>query len=275
MIAVIRRVHGGQLDEKMEILGQDELGELADAYNRMSGVLRRHRELETTLAQQGKMASLGVLSSGVAHEINNPLGVILGYAAYLEKKLDPDDPNLKYIQEIKRESKRSKKIVQDLLSYSRVPRPSPEKVDLNSLLDQIVEFASQHPELATTAFEKDLAPDVGTIAADADQLRQVAINLIFNAGAAMPEGGKVTVGTRKRDDTRVEMWIKDTGVGMTEEVRERIFEPFFTTRPQGTGLGLAIARQIVERHRGSIEVETAPGQGTTVRVVLPSVQEEF
>ena len=142
MTEVIRRVHGGAIDEKMPIVGADELEELAVAYNRMGEELRGHRELENTLAQQGKMASLGVLSSGIAHEINNPLGVILGYAAYLENKLEPDDPNFQYIQENRRECKRSKKIVQDLLSYSRVPRPALKPMDLNWLLDQIVEFAS-------------------------------------------------------------------------------------------------------------------------------------
>ena len=114
MMSVIRKVKQGRLDERIQVESNDELGELGAAFNRMTIMIKHNKELEANLAQQGKMASLGVLSSGVAHEINNPLGVILGYAAYIEGKLDPDDPNYKYIHEIKRESKRCKKIVQDL-----------------------------------------------------------------------------------------------------------------------------------------------------------------
>ncbi len=121
-------------------------------------MLQRNRELETSLAQQGKMASLGVLSSGVAHEINNPLGVILGYAAYLEKKLPEDDPNFHYIHEIKRESKRCKKIVQDLLSYARTPQPELAPTDLNQLLDQIVDFAANHTDLFGVKIVRDFDP---------------------------------------------------------------------------------------------------------------------
>ncbi|MBE0618583.1 MAG: cache domain-containing protein, partial [Proteobacteria bacterium] len=144
MIQAIRRVKRGNLDEKIEVVSADELGELAATFNRLTDILKHNREMEVSLAQQGKMASLGVLASGVAHEINNPLGVILGYAAYLEKKLDGEDPNLKYIQEIRRESNRCKKIVQDLLNYARAPRPAPVDTDLNALLDQIVDFAANH-----------------------------------------------------------------------------------------------------------------------------------
>src|SRR6185369_11997734 len=142
MIEVIRRVKRGHFEEKMAVAGQDELAEMAGAFNRMTEMIRRNKEMEASLAQQGKMASLGVLSSGVAHEINNPLGVILGYAGYLEGKMSEDDPNYRYIHEIKRESKRCKKIVQDLLSYARTPRPTLEATDLNDLLSQIVDFAA-------------------------------------------------------------------------------------------------------------------------------------
>ena len=141
MIGVIRNVKQGRLDEQMPVESRDELGELAVAFNRMIRMIRKNQELEAALAQQGKMASLGVLSSGVAHEINNPLGVILGYAGYLEKKIPEEDPNFTFIHEIKRESKRCKKIVQDLLSYSRTPKPVLEPTDLNRLLRQIIDFA--------------------------------------------------------------------------------------------------------------------------------------
>lgn len=271
MMDAIRQVRKGRLDVRMKVESRDELGELAEAFNRMTEKLQRNQEMETTLAQQGKMASLGVLSSGVAHEINNPLGVILGYAAYLEGKLEQDDPRFKYVHEIKRESKRCKKIVQDLLNYARTPRPDLRETDINDLLGQIVDFAANHTDMHNVRIRKDFTSRLAPVRIDGDQIRQVAINLILNAGAAMPEGGELTVTTRQADDKWVELVFADTGSGIPEEYLEKIFEPFFTTRPKGTGLGLAITRQIIELHHGEIRIDSTPGQGTTVVIRLPAV----
>ena len=273
MIAVIRKVKGGRLDERMDVRSHDELGELAATFNRMVGIIKRNQEMETTLAQQEKMACLGVLSSGVAHEINNPLGVILGYAGYLEGKMDPADPNFRYIQEIRKESKRCKGIVQDLLSYARTPRPALEETNLNALLDQIVDFAANHMDLHHVSLVRDLAADLPPVRVDPDQIRQVAINLILNAGAAMESGGTITVSTAASDAVGVDIVIRDEGAGIAPENLEKIFEPFFTTKARGTGLGLAITRQIVEQHLGRITVESELGKGTRVTVRLPIERE--
>jgi len=274
MIAVIRRVRQGRLDEKMPVDSQDELGELAATFNRMIRMLRRHQDMESALAQQGKMASLGVLSSGVAHEINNPLGVILGYAGYLEKKIPPEDPNFHFIHEIKRESKRCKKIVQDLLSYARTPKPVIEPTNLNALLEQIVEFSINHTDLRQVSIITKFDAKLPKIPADADQLRQVSINLILNAAAAMTDGGEIRVQTSLEFE-----WAKvefiDNGSGIESENLEKIFEPFFTTKARGTGLGLAITKQIVEQHQGEISIASTPGEGTTVVLLLPLEREEF
>jgi two-component system NtrC family sensor kinase len=275
MIEVIRRVKQGRLDETMKVETQDELGELATAFNRMTKIIKHNKELEANLAQQGKMASLGVLSSGVAHEINNPLGVILGYAAYIEKKLSPDDPNYRFIHEIKRESKRCKKIVQDLLSYARTPQPVLEPTDLNALLEQIVDFAANHTDMHHVSVEKSFDPSLPEIMVDGDQLRQVAINLILNAGAAMQKGGKLVVSTQNGEDNCVSLKFSDNGAGIAAEHMERIFEPFFTTKVKGTGLGLAITRQIVEQHHGKIGIESEIGAGTTVEVRLPINRDDY
>jgi two-component system NtrC family sensor kinase len=274
MMDAIRQVRKGRLDVHMKVDSRDELGELAEAFNRMAERLKRNQEMEASLAQQGKMASLGVLSSGVAHEINNPLGVILGYAAYLEGKLDQDDPKFKYVHEIKRESKRCKKIVQDLLNYARTPRPDLRETDLNVLLGQIVDFAANHTDMHNVKVRKEFTPHLAPVRIDGDQIRQVAINLILNAGAAMPEGGQLTVSTRRAGDDWVELVFADTGAGIPAEYLEKIFEPFFTTRPKGTGLGLAITRQIIELHHGEIRIDSTPGQGTTVVIWLPAVTGE-
>ncbi|MBI1920800.1 MAG: cache domain-containing protein [Geobacter sp.] len=273
MMGVIRRVKQGRLDERMEVESGDELGELAAAFNRMTAIIKRNREIETTLAQQGKMASLGVLSSGVAHEINNPLGVILGYAGYLESKIPPDDPNYKFIHDIKSESKRCKKIVQDLLSYARTPRPTLEEADLNALLEQIVDFAANHTDMHHVTIVKEFSDGLPPIMVDGDQMRQVAINLILNAGAAMDAGGRLVVRTGL-DGGHVNIAFRDNGAGIPQEDLEKIFEPFFTTKARGTGLGLAITRQIIEQHQGKIEIESTVGEGTTVTVKLPLEREE-
>lgn len=273
LIAGVREVKRGRLDTQLAVTTNDELGELAADFNEMTEALRRNKELESTLAQQNKMASLGVLSSEVAHEINNPLGVILGYAAHLESKMDPDDPGFKYIQEIKRESKRCKNIVQDLLSYARVPKPSLEETDLNALLDQIVDFAAHHTDMDAVDIVTAFDPRLPRIWVDGDQIRQVAMNLMLNAGAAMPDGGRLTVGTQPDEDGRVKLTFEDSGSGIPPENLEKIFEPFFTTKARGTGLGLAITRTIVEQHGGNIAVASEPGRGTTVTVTLPIKRE--
>jgi two-component system NtrC family sensor kinase len=231
--------------------------------------------MESTLAQQGKMASLGVLSSGVAHEINNPLGVILGYAAYIEGKLDPEDPNYKFIHEIKRESKRCKKIVQDLLSYARTPRPTLEPTNLNDLLAQIIDFAANHTDMRGVKISTVFAQNLPLVTLDGDQLRQVAINLILNSGGAMPDGGSLVISTEMPDQKHVAITFSDTGCGIPLEDQEKIFEPFYTTKVRGTGLGLAITKQIVEMHHGQIAITSEPGKGTIINIILPIVPEEF
>jgi two-component system NtrC family sensor kinase len=275
MIETIRRVRKGDMEARMDVNGSDELSEMATAFNRMTDIIQRNQEMESTLAQQGKMASLGVLSSGVAHEINNPLGVILGYAAYLEGKLSPEDPHYKYINEIKRESKRCKKIVQDLLSYARTPRPTLEMTDLNELLIEITEFAANHTDMRGVKIQSDFAEGLPKLLLDGDQLRQVAINLILNAGGAMPEGGSLLITTEPGPERTVKISFIDSGCGIPQESLEKIFEPFYTTKARGTGLGLAITRQIVEMHHGEISIVSESGKGTTVSVLLPIDHEEL
>ncbi|MFZ2948681.1 MAG: cache domain-containing protein [Desulfuromonadaceae bacterium] len=275
MMTVIKRVKRGNFDERMNVTGEDELAEMGSAFNRMTDIIQRNKAIESNLAQQGKMASLGVLSSGVAHEINNPLGVILGYAGYLESKMNEDDPNYQYIHEIKRESKRCKKIVQDLLSYARTPRPTFEPTDLNVLLQQIVDFAANHTDMRGITISTILASGLPLVEMDGDQMRQVAINLILNAGGAMPNGGNLTVSTEAVDAGHIRIIFSDSGGGIPPESLEKIFEPFYTTKARGTGLGLAITRQIIEQHHGEIHIESVVGKGTHVTVALPTEQGEL
>jgi two-component system NtrC family sensor kinase len=269
----VREVRRGRLDTRLPVTTTDELGELAADFNEMTEVLRRNKELESTLAQQNKMASIGVLSSEVAHEINNPLGVIMGYAAHLENKMNPEDPHFRFIQQIKRESKRCKTIVQDLLSYARVPRPVRVATDLNELLAQIVDFATHHTDLEGVTVSTALAPQLPPVELDGDQIRQVAMNLMLNAAGAMSAGGRLVVATTLNEAGWIDISFQDTGSGIAPEHLEKIFEPFFTTKQRGTGLGLAITKTIVEQHGGQLAVASTVGQGTTVTVSLPSQAE--
>ncbi|MEW6488541.1 MAG: cache domain-containing protein [Thermodesulfobacteriota bacterium] len=270
LVAAIQRVRRGRLDERVPVELGGELGKLAEAFNEMADGLDRTRHLEESLAQQGRLASLGVLASGVAHEINNPLGVILGYAGHLESKLDPGAPGHRYAAQIKRECNRCRKIVQDLLGFARLPRPEREVTVLNPLLEQIADVAANHTELQGIAIRRALDPDLPPVRVDPGQIRQVALNLLLNAGAALEGHGTLIVATRRGPEGWVEIRFEDDGPGIPPEDLDKVFEPFFTTKAQGTGLGLAISKQLVEQHRGRIRIESEPGRGTCVTVALPA-----
>jgi two-component system NtrC family sensor kinase len=270
MITGIREIKQGRLNTQLLVNSNDELGELARDINLMMEVIRQNKALAANLAEQAKTASLGVLSLSVVHKINNPLGIISSYAAYLEGKMIPSDPKYKYIQEIKRESNRCKTIVQDLLSYAQVPKPFLEETDLNALLDKIIDFAAYHIDPDQVQVEKVFDPQLPHIMVDRDQLRQVAINLIVNADAAMNGGGRLTVATSLGEDGFINLTFQDNGTGISAQDLDKIFEPFFTTKNQETGLGLAISKIIIEQHGGTIRVDSEPGKGTTVTVSLPN-----
>lgn len=269
MIEVVRSVKRGRTDRRIQIAGNDEIGELADNFNRMVEIIEKNKEMEKALSQQTKMASLGVLSSKMAHEINNPLGVILGYASHLESRMPPDTPFYRYIRDIKAESKRCKKIVEDLLSYARVPAPKLASKDLNAILEEIVGFASNLPETRHVEIFTRFDGSLPLVKVDEDQIHQIAINLILNAADAIEGRGRIVVGTAYDPKGEAIITFEDTGEGITKELFDKIFESFFTTKPKGTGLGLAIARQIVKQHLGTIEVESEVGKGTIFTVRLP------
>ncbi len=268
MTEQITRAKGGRQVRKITVPDGDELRKLAIAYNNMSEHIQREKELEEKLSRMEKMASIGVLSSGVAHEINNPMGVILGYACHLENKLDKDDANLHFVQEIKQESRRCVKIVQNLLDYAKAPHLTLEPTDISNLLDQILDFAAGHADMEKIEIHKSSRQKLPLIEVDGDQLRQVIMNLVLNAAGAMKDGGLLTISTTLETD-KLLIEIADTGHGISVENLGEVFEPFFTTKTKGTGLGLAISKQIIEAHMGSIEIASIVGEGTTVRVYIP------
>ncbi|NLX14377.1 MAG: 4Fe-4S binding protein [Phycisphaerales bacterium] len=233
------------------------------------------QELASTqeaLNNSEKLASMGQMAAGIAHEVNNPLGVVLMFAHILLDELPPDNPYRKDLQTIVENADRCKKIVSGLLHFARQNKVSLEMTDVRDLVDKALKVVSL-PAKVTLQVEHepgDMNADV-----DRDQLVQILNNLISNAQAAMPNGGTLTVRTSE-DGERVCIAVSDTGVGIPEENRKKIFDPFFTTKEvgKGTGLGLAVTYGIVKMHHGNIEVESnadaAKGPtGTTFRVLLP------
>lgn len=238
---------------------------------------------EMQLMQAEKLSSIGVLAAGVAHEINNPLSSVAGYAeALLRRFSDQSDlaaaPRLddfqKYLQVIIRESYRCKGIIDNLLSFSRKSDGSARSVNVNEVLNEILELVRYKSRYEKVEIQTDLQSDLPEVLFDPAGIRQVCMNLLMNAHQAIQGSGVVTISTRTADDSTAVFQISDTGYGITKEAIDQIWDPFFTTKEvgQGLGLGLAITYNIIKRHGGDISVESQPGQGTTFTVRMPTCQ---
>jgi two-component system NtrC family sensor kinase len=230
-----------------------------------------HQELEQAQAQlvrTEKLASLGQLAAGVAHEINNPLGTITIYSHLLLKGMDKDDPRREDVELIVNESNRAKEIVQGLLSFARETKLRPGPVNVNDLLEDVLGLVVNQSMFHNIKIRKSLFQGLPTIVADETQLKQVFLNIILNAAQAMEGNGKLSIATTP-ERKHIKVKIRDTGPGIPPEVVKNIFSPFFTTKEKGTGLGLAISYGIIERHGGKIDVDTELGKGSTFIVSLP------
>jgi PAS domain S-box-containing protein len=236
----------------------------------------RRVELEEQLQISEKMASIGLLAAGVAHEVNTPLTGISSYTQMLLEGADADDPKTRILEKIERQTFRAARIVSGLLSLSRPPSAPGRDlttVDLNVVLNDVLSLLEHQFELQHVRVRRDLSPDTVTVVGSEQRLQQVFLNLFLNAKDAMPKGGWVSISTRlKAGKATVE--VADTGSGIPSEHLARIYDPFFTTKSigRGTGLGLSISYGIVREHHGSIECESTPGQGTRFVVELPPAQ---
>ncbi len=232
------------------------------------------RNAQSQLIQSAKLAAVGELAAGVAHELNNPLTSVLGFAEMLLAAASEDSPLLEDLETIAAEARRARDIVRNLLNFARQSKPLRQPGDVNQTLRQTLAVIRYHLEKSHVLIEEDYAPDLGFIPIDEGQLKQVVLNLITNAVRAMPEGGTLRLRTYQAGE-EVALAVSDTGMGIAPEARERIFDPFFTTQPDGTGLGLSVSLGIVQEHSGRITVETEPGRGSTFTVWLPqSVDDE-
>lgn len=246
------------------------------AENLEEKVKARTAELQAaqeSLIRSEKLASLGRLSAGIAHEFNNPLQAILTCLNMAIEDITGGAPvDLEMLQVAEQHVSRISKITRGLLTFARQDEHTYEQIDLNALLTETFILTRKQMQNSGVVLEIDLEP-LPAIHAIADRLRQVFVNLTLNAIEAMPEGGTLRVGTRVSGDFAV-IFFEDTGVGITPENQARLFEPFFSTKGEnGTGLGLSLSYGIVEGHGGTIQVESVPGQGTTFYIWLPITQE--
>jgi two-component system NtrC family sensor kinase len=292
LVKATKRVAEGDLDSPISIKGEDEIAQLASSFSQMTSDLKKAddklvewgktleqkvherteelRNKENQLIQSDKVASLGKLAAGVAHEINSPLTGVLTYSSLLLKAKKEGDPDREDLEVIVNETNRCKKIVKGLLDYARQTAPQKTLCDANEVVDKSIDLISHQATLQSVRIDRKFKPDLPKIMIDVGQVQQVLINILLNAIEAMPQGGTLTVSTGM-DDRMVALRFADTGSGIPEDVLPKIFDPFFTTKEQGrgTGLGLSVSFGIIERHRGKLEVKSKVGKGTTFTVKLP------
>jgi len=292
----VNRVKLGELKEQVEIQGSGEVADLAHAFNEMELALldiRRQRlallenlenqvrdrtaaleKAQERMVHTEKMSSLGRLAASIAHEINNPLAGILTYAKLLVRTLSegaPDDATreklIRNLKLVEQETRRCTTIVRGLLDFARERPLETTDFDPNAAVAEALGLLRHQIELQNIALEVE-SGTVPPVRADFGQIRQALLNVLINACDAMPGAGVLRVSTHAVADT-VEVRIADTGIGIPPENVKRVFDPFFTTKTKGTGLGLSVVYGIVERHGGSLRLESTVGVGTTVTLVLP------
>ena len=293
----MEHVSRGDLDHRIEIKTQDEMGMLADTFNSMTRELKSARqklenwakELEAEVARKTeeikrgqeqlihteKLASLGRMAAGVAHELNSPLTGIVTFAHLMLKRVPPQNKmDREDLEVIIEQAERCSKIIKGLLGFSRAISAERADIDINNTIRQALEIIQNQAKFHNIQIITNLSPDLPPIEGDVSQLIQVYMNLLINAADAMNDRGQITIATRRISEEGrefIEIEFTDTGSGIPEEHLNRIFEPFFTTKPagKGTGLGLAVSHGIIRRHGGHIKVKSTPGKGTSFFIRLP------
>ena len=299
-----KRLASGDLDQTIPVRSADEFGELAASFNAMTAALKNSQEelrewgrtLEEKVAKRTqelrlaqaeavrgeKLASVGLLAAGIAHELNNPLTGILTFSHLLRQKMPDGSPDAEDLDLVIRETKRCAAIIRRLLDFAREKTPEKKFADLNQIIEDKARIIERPAHLRDIEIAMDLDPDLPPVWVDADLIKQVVMNLLVNAQHAIDEKGSITVRSRRCPEPRrpepgaapvpmVEVSFIDTGCGIPEKNLHRIFDPFFTSKEmgKGTGLGLSVSHGIVTAHGGAIEVESKVGEGSLFRVTLP------
>jgi two-component system, NtrC family, sensor kinase len=279
VVDATNQVAAGDLSYSIEVKGRDEIAALANSFNAM---IRQLSEAQRQLYQSDKLASVGRLAAGVAHEINNPLTGVLTYSSYLLKRLT-DNPEMQGdLEVIVRETKRCREIVKGLLDFARQSVPEKRPTDVNEMVGRAVRILQNQLAMHRIELKQELATQLPRVSADINQMQQVLVNLFMNADDAIGEGGgRITVSTAAADAEElkglpagngyVRIRISDTGCGIPAANLSKIFEPFYTTKGQkGNGLGLAMVWGIIEKHDGRITAASEIGKGTSFTILLPA-----
>jgi len=248
--------------------------ENAQLFEREQHTIEELQKAQKQLLQSEKLATIGQMAAGIAHELNTPLTYIMGNLELLELQ-DLSAAQREMLSSIARGAERIRALAQRLLAFSRPAREEMAPLAVNDVVERSLELCQYQIASGRVALEKTLEPELPRVLGVSNQLEMALINLVVNAVHAMGEkGGRLSVGTRRRGDD-VEIWVKDEGPGIPEKVRTSLFEPFVTTKPEGkgTGLGLSTVLMVVERHNGRIDFDTEEGRGTTFRVTLPPAQD--
>jgi two-component system sensor histidine kinase HydH len=236
--------------------------------------MTEEKRLKQEVARSQRLASLGSLAAGVAHEIRNPLSSIKGFATYFRERYRDNTNDRETAEVMIREADRLNRVITQLLEFARPMTMNKAQTSLQTVMHHALKTIEGQAREKGIVIEADLPPEIGPVTADSDRIGQVFLNLYLNALAAMETGGILRVSLARQDGQTVRIQVADTGTGIRKEDLPRVFDPYFTTKSSGTGLGLAIVFRIVEAHGGEVLVESEPGQGTTVTVLLPAMQEE-
>ncbi len=269
----------GHFDIHIKRRTGDEIGVLADSFNRMAQELQKRekalRETQGQLIQSEKMAAFGQLGAGIAHEVKNPLAGILGYAQLILTQMDQKNPVRHQVEVIEKEAKRCKVIIEQLLKFARQEKPVLQPVRMNRIIEEAIKIVEHQLSLNRIRIDQELSHDLPLVQGSPNQLVQVLMNLLLNAQQAMEEGGVIKISSQSRGERSVEVRVSDTGPGISKELHRKIFEPFFTTKPlgKGTGLGLSVSYGIIQEHHGEIRVESEDGKGTTFVITLPVLKD--
>jgi signal transduction histidine kinase len=278
---ITKKISQGDFSEQIEVKGQDELSSLEASFNLMEEKLKnalwslehtieKLREKQAQLVEAEKLASVGKLAAGIAHEINNPLTAVLTFSNLMLEQCPPGDPRHERLKLMARETNRARNIVRQLLNFGREIVIKPETININRPVSEIADSLAAQDAFKGIELAMKLDEHLPDIEADPAQVGQVVMNMLLNAIHAITLPGRIEVVTR-RNGNAVEIVFSDTGRGIPEEHIHKIFDPFFTTKEafKGTGLGLAVSYGIIKKHGGDIEVVSSEGKGTTFTVRLP------
>jgi len=275
------KVEAGDLDVRITPKHNDEISDLMNSFNSMVGKLSEAKEeIEQShfrqMEQADRLASIGEMATGMAHEIKNPLAGISGAVTVLADDFSREDERYQIVQDVLAQIARLNKTATDLLNFGRPGLPHCDYLDINNVVKETLFFVAQHPESKHVQHVTELTRNLPPVWADRKQVQQVLLNVIINALQAMPEGGTLTVQTELNDEhdgrSYVRIQVVDTGTGLPVERLDKIFTPFYTTKNQGTGLGLAICKQLVKQNEGHISVMSSPDEGTSFAISLPVVE---